>query len=255
MPKVVVSSVTPASPESCVAQRSETCELPLATSRLGLEAGQKCRRPRPRGSTCQWTAELDCILTTAWTQGGPRAGRRALKRERPSWSWSAVRKHASALGLCKPKPPRWTKTEIDQLLWSIDSNASLSLIARRLGRSVAAVRKRLWDLGYKAESLGGYKVKELAEMLLVSPGRVQYWVEENLLFTKGGRITESSLTNFLGEHPTRIPFDTLRPEMQNWLREMGYAKPAPQSALAATGGGAGTEETKSIGGFKPVDKS
>lgn len=255
MPKVVVSSVTPSSPESCVAQRGETCELPLPISRSGLGAVQKCRCPRPRGSTCRWTAELDCILTTAWTQGGPRAGRRALRRERPAWSWSAVRKHAAALGLCKSKPPRWTKAEIDQLLWSIDSNASLSLIARRLGRTVAAVRKRLWDLGYKAESLGGYKVKELAEMLLVSPGRVQYWVEENLLFTKGGRITESSLTNFLSEHPTRIPFDTLPPEMQNWLREMGYPEPAPQSATVATGGRAGGEEAKSIGGSKPVGKS
>jgi hypothetical protein len=81
-------------------------------------------------------------------------------------------------------------------------------------------------------------------------------VEENLLFTKGGRITESSLTNFLSEHPARIPFDRLRSEMQNWLREMGYPPmPAPQSAMAATSGGAGTEEKKSIGGSKPVGKS
>jgi hypothetical protein len=38
---------------------------------------------------------------------------------------------------------------------SIDSNASLALIAERLGRTVTAIRKKLWDLGYKAESLGG----------------------------------------------------------------------------------------------------
>ena len=52
---------------------------------------------------------------------------------------------------------------------SIDSNASLELIAERLNRTVAAIRYRLWELGYKADSLGGYKVKEVAEMLLVPP--------------------------------------------------------------------------------------
>ena len=61
---------------------------------------------------------------------------------------------------------------------SIDSNASLELIAERLNRTVAAIRYRLWELGYKADSLGGYKVKEVAEMLSVPPRRVQHWVAE-----------------------------------------------------------------------------
>jgi hypothetical protein len=111
---------------------------------------------------------------------------------------------------------------VNHLLWSIDSNASLALIAGRLGRTVTAVRKKLRDLGYSAESLGGYKVKEVADMFSVPPARVQYWVAEKLLLTKGGRITESSLSKFLADHPKRIPFETLSPEMQNWLREMGY---------------------------------
>jgi hypothetical protein len=98
----------------------------------------------------------------------------------------------------------------------------MALIAERLGRTVAAVRKKLRDLGYTAESLGGYKVKEAAAMFSVPPARVQYWVAEKLLLTKGGRITESSFAKFLADHPKRIPFETLSPDMQNWLREMGY---------------------------------
>jgi hypothetical protein len=125
---------------------------------------------------------------------------------------------AKRLRLARP----WSDTEVNHLLWSIDSNASLALIAGRLGRTVAAVRKKLRDLGYSAESLGGYKVKEVADMFSVPPARVQYWVAEKLLLTKGGRITESSLSKFLADHPKRIPFETLSPEMQNWLREMGY---------------------------------
>ena len=52
----------------------------------------------------------------------------------------------------------WSEEDINHMLWSIDSNASLELIAERLGRTATAVRSKLRDLGYTAESLGGYKV-------------------------------------------------------------------------------------------------
>jgi hypothetical protein len=42
------------------------------------------------------------------------------------------------------------------------------------------------------------------------------------VLTKGGRITESSFSKFLADHPKKIPFDVLKPEMQSWLLEMGY---------------------------------
>jgi hypothetical protein len=176
----------------------------------------------PRGKTCRWTPELDEVLKTAWARGGLRAARRAIKQEQPTWSRYSIKKHAATLGLCRPKPKPWSEADVNHLLWSIDSNASLALIAGRLGRTVAAVRKRLWDLGYKAESLGGYKVKEVAEMLGVLPGRVQYWVDEQKLLTKGGRITESSLSKFLSDFPEKIPYESLSLEMRSWLCEMGY---------------------------------
>jgi hypothetical protein len=109
------------------------------------------------------------------------------------------------------------------MLWSIDSNASLALIAGRLDRSVSGVRAKLRKLGYTVESLGGYKVKELAEMLCVPPRRVRYWVEQKLLLTKGGRITDCSFSRFVRAHPGKIPFESLTQEMQQWLvLDMGY---------------------------------
>ena len=45
---------------------------------------------------------------------------------------------------------------------------------------------------------------------------------EKLLLTKGGRITDSSLSKFIADQPKRISFEILSPDMQNWLREMGY---------------------------------
>ena len=115
-----------------------------------------------------------------------------------------------------------SETEENHMLWSLDSNASLTLIAERLGRTVAAVRKKLRNLGYTAESLGGFKVKDVAEMFLVCPARIQDWVAEKHLLTKGGRITESSFSKFLADHSEKVPFEMLSVDMQNWLREMGY---------------------------------
>ena len=90
------------------------------------------------------------------------------------------------------------------------------------------------DLDYTAESLGGFKVKDVADMFGVPPARVQYWVADKLLLTKGGRITDSSVSKFLADHPEKIPFENLSVDMQNWLREMGYpdrgAKPKAAGA-------------------------
>ena len=182
----------------------------------------------PRGKTCRWTPDLDEILKSAWARGGLRAARRAIRQHQPTWRWYSIKKRAAVLELCRPKAQLWSETDVNHLLWSIDSNASMALIAERLGRTVAAVRKKLRDLGYTAESLGGYKVKEVADMFSVPPARVQYWVAEKLLLTKGGRITESSFSKFLADHPERISFETLSSDMQNWLREMGY--PADQDS-------------------------
>jgi len=176
----------------------------------------------PRGKTCRWTPELDDILKASWAHGGLRAASRAIRQQQPTWSWHSVKKRAAVLALCRPKARPWSDTEVNHLLWSLDGNASMELIAGRLGRTVAAVRKKLRDLGYTAESLGGYKVKEVADMFSVRPARVQYWVAEKLLLTKGGRITESSLSKFIADQPKRISFEILSPDMQNWLREMGY---------------------------------
>lgn len=194
--------------------------------KVGPMKGQKYGKPR--GGTCRWTPELDEVLKTAWQRGGLRAARRAIRQQQPMWSWWSIKTRAAALALCRPRARRWSDVDLNHLLMSIDSNASLALIAERLGRTVTAIRKKLWDLGYKAESLGGYKVKEMAEMLSVPPGRVQYWVEEKMMLTKSGRITESSLSKFLSDFPEKIPYENLRPDMRRWLREMGY--PADQES-------------------------
>ncbi len=73
-------------------------------------------------------------------------------------------------------------------------------------------------------------------MLAVPPARVQYWVAEGLLLTKGGRITESSFSTFLCDHWGKIPFQTLSRDMRAWLVEMGYpAENAERKVRTAAG--------------------
>ncbi len=195
--------------------------LPIQRSSVPGGAYQRVSR-RPRGKTCRWTPELDEILKAAWARGGFRAARRAIRQLQSTWSPHSVRRRAAILGLCRSKARQWTEAEQSLLEAALEGNASLARIARRLGRTVAAIRKRLWDLGHKAESLGGYKVKDLAEMLGVTPARVQYWVAEGFLFAKGGRITDHSFSKFLREYPRKIPFESLSRGMQNWLADAGY---------------------------------
>lgn len=55
-----------------------------------------------------------------------------------------------------------------------------------------------------------------------------------MLLTKGGRITESSLSKFLSDRPEKIPYETLSPDMRRWLQEMGY--PAHEESKNGDGG-------------------
>ena len=152
----------------------------------------------PRGKTCRWTPELDEILKSAWAQGGLRAAKRAIRQQQPTWSRYSIKKRAAALELCRRKARPWSETEVNHLLWSIDSNASMALIAERLGRTVAAVRKKLRERGYTAESLGGYKVKDVAEMFSVPPARVQYiGLPRSCCSRKAGALRRARFRNSL----------------------------------------------------------
>ena len=120
-------------------------------TKAGPMKGQKVRRPR--GKTCCWTTELDQIVRSSWRQGGLRTARKAILEYRSPWSIYSIRKRAAALSLCKPKATPCSDADVNSMLWAIDSNAPLVLIAERLGRSVGAVRHKLRALGYTVLSL------------------------------------------------------------------------------------------------------
>ena len=198
----------------------------MTSSRLrrgnGAWGGTGGRDAKPRGKNCRWTPELDEVLRAAWARGGARAAWKEIKKQHPTWSLRSIKRRTKKLGLVKQRRP-WTLAELLVVEEGIDSNASLKTIAERIGRSVMAVRLRLARGGFEVSCLGGFKAKDLADWINVSPRTVRYWKETGLLHTKRGRITEHSFTEFCRNHPEKIPYEQLRdPDMKKWLREMGY---------------------------------
>jgi hypothetical protein len=144
----------------------------------------------------------------------------------PEWSRDAVVWRARVLGLTRHRatPPELWSPTLDHYLLSL-MGCQLETIARRLKRSKQSVLARLRRLGWGADFFGGFKTKDLVLDLRVSEAQVNRWVRRAWLERKKGRITEESLRSLCRHHPEEIPFDTLVPETQNWLRlSMDYGR-------------------------------
>jgi hypothetical protein len=126
------------------------------------------------------------------------------------------------------KPKRWTQSELTALLGALGSDASIETIAVRTGHTVKAVRAKIARLDYRADEIHGFAVftvDELAEHIGVTPRQIRRWKERGWLETKNRRIPEDTLERFLREHADMIPFDTLRPDDQMYLIDLGYPCP------------------------------
>lgn len=228
--------------------RASHPELPeeLIWSRIAyLGLTDRKRRPYQRH---EWTDVEDQILRSEY--GRSRAcSRNAIDKVlalHPDWSRDAVVWRARVLGLAQHRatpPEPWSST-LEHYLLSL-MGCQLETIARRLKRSEQSVIARLRRLGWGADFFGGFKTKDLVLDLRVSEAQVSRWVRCGWLERKKGRITEDSLRWFCRHHPEEIPFDTLAPETQNWLklsmdygrgnavRHGGRRKKSPQSEAPA----------------------
>lgn len=192
---------------------------------LGLT--DRKRRPYQKH---KWGADEDEILRSEYGQSRA-ASSRAIEKIltlHPEWSRHAVIWRARVLGLThhRAEPPeRWSST-LDHYLLSL-MGCQLETIARRLRRSKKSILARLRRLGRSADFFGGFKTKNLVLDLRVSEAAVNGWFRGGWLERKKGRITEDSLRWLCRRHAEEIPFDTLAPETQNWLRlSMDYGRGA-----------------------------
>lgn len=99
----------------------------------------------------------------------------------------------------------WTKQDDAKLLdWA--GYEPVSKIARRLQRSVRAVRFRLGALGMSARVSDGWSQRELRGLLRVSPIKLRRWIGTGLLRVRDPRVTTESLLSLCThDHPSFDP--------------------------------------------------
>ena len=123
-------------------------------------------------------------------------------------------------------PRQWTTIE-EQRLINLAGRKNVRLIAQRLGRSVAAVRKRLRHLGETSTRVReGSTKNQLAELIGSSPKTIQKWIDVGWLkATYEGknrsddsiRISDNQFLEFWRRHPEQVLVHRWNREALEWL--------------------------------------
>jgi hypothetical protein len=174
-----------------------------------------------------WTPELDEILERGYRLcGGHKQKAIARIQAVTGWPRQACYDRARKLGLSQGRR-RWTEGE-DKYLLDFVGARNLRQIAKRLKRTVPAVRMRLGQLGTKrklsARVTDGHTKSELAQYLHCGRRTIQHWIDRGWLKARYEgknrvddtlRITDEDFRAFCKKHPHeisphRLPEDGLR---------------------------------------------
>lgn len=184
---------------------------------------------RPPYRRYEWSvADLE-VLGAGYRDGRNGASRTIdlLLDRHPDWSRSVIWRKAKSLGLSSRRNGGYRpwNEEADRMLISCEG-FEMEGIERRMKRSIAAIRSRLAALDRGAEFFGGFKTKDLMEMLHLDESAIRRLQRKQLLLRERGRITEDSLRSLCREHPEEIPFETLDEDTKRMLvADYDYAKP------------------------------
>jgi hypothetical protein len=212
-----------------------------------LEPRRAPGRPgRPRGAAnYKWTPEADRMLIELSEKWGPTKAKPIMQRKllelgvaageaRPDTLRKAVEHRMVKLGLPTGYPrkaptgrtaKRWTEAQITALLGALGADATIESVAIRTGHSVKSVHAKLARLNYNVHEVFGctvFTADQVSDLLNVTPRQVRRWKEKGWLQTKGRRISERELGEFLRGHPESIRYDELNRETQIYLVDIGY---------------------------------
>lgn len=209
-------------------------------SKSNSPVGSATRPTEEHSSSEPWTIEDDNLLRFQYPLGkkSATAAITQLQARHPDWTRRDIAERARALGLRSSRPAQrqqWDRGS-DLALLSL-ARQPKELIARRLGRTIESVVARLRRLGKSADFFGGFKTKELMEVLQAVEADVRRWQRHGWIRRRRGRITEASLSVLCKEHPAEIGFEKLPPETQYWLVAVhGYPRSQqPQKKASPTG--------------------
>ena len=184
---------------------------------------------RPPYRRYEWsTGDLE-VLGAGYLDGRDGASRTIdlLLERHPYWSRSVIWRKAKSLGLSRKRNGGyrpWSE-EADRMLLSCEG-FEMKGIEKRMKRSIASIRSRLAALDRGAEFFGGFKTKDLMEMLHLDHTAIRRLERRHLLLRERGRITEDSLRSLCRQHPEEIPFETLDEDTKRMLvADFEYAKP------------------------------
>ena len=169
------------------------------------------------------------LLRSGYGDGRNGASRTidVLLERHPDWSRSLVAWKARSLGLSRRRRKRASTMgeEADRKLISCEG-FEMESVEKRMKRSIASIRSRLAVLDRGAEFFGGFKTKDLMEMLRLDEAASAAWSVGTAPRRERGRITEESLKSLCRQHPEEIPFETLDGgSRQKLIADYEYAKP------------------------------
>lgn len=184
---------------------------------------------RPPYYRHEWSPEDVEVLRLGYSAGRKGASRtiEALLQRHPNWSRAAITWKAKSLGLSQKRDGAYRQwgEEADRKLISCEG-FEMESVEKRMKRTIASIRSRLAVFERGAEFFGGFKTKELMELLHLDEARMRRLERRRLLRRQRGRITEDSLKSLCREHPEEIPFDTLdEATKQKLIADYEYAKP------------------------------
>ena len=184
---------------------------------------------RPPYGRHEWSPEDLHLLRSGYGDGRNGASRTisVLLERHPDWSRSVITWKARSLGLSRKREGGYRPwgEDADRKLISCEG-FEMESVEKRLKRSIASIRSRLAALDRGAEFFGGFKTKELMEMLHLDESAIRRLERRHLLQRERGRITEVSLKSLCRDYPEEIPFETLDEEARKQLiADFGYAKP------------------------------
>lgn len=198
-----------------------------------MKPGAKLSSPpldREKRRRHSWTTELDALLERGYRTGPARRSAAIdCVQHLTGWPRHACWDRAHKLGLahvCSMRLRRWSTTD-DRLLVGLAGDKNVRTIAKKLNRSVAAVRTRLRRI--KASSVrvrDGFTKTELARLVGRRPRTVQQWIdlgwlrgryEGKLRRDDTFRISESNFREFWRSHPEEVPLHRWSREGLEWL--------------------------------------
>ena len=149
-----------------------------------------------------WTSELDERLRRVYGRAATRAqltGALNDFQRQSGFTRVVITARACELGLARHRRA-WSQEELF-LLREQAGSATKAAIARTLGRSYYSVKYQSSRLRLSTRITEGYSQEDLQTLLGVGRKSIQKWLRLRWLKLRQGRISESSVAQFLRAHP------------------------------------------------------